>query len=341
MPLNSLADKKILIIRFSSIGDIVLTTPVIRCLKLQTRAEIHFVTKKSYHSILANNPYVDKVYTIEKDVNEILSTLKTEAYDYLIDLHKNLRSNELAYKLGVKRYAFNKINLQKWLMVNTKINRLPDVHIVDRYLETVKSFGVVNDGEGLDYFVPKEDHVNLKDFFQKETNFNSAEPYIAFAIGAAHATKRLPIEKIIAICKAIQQPIVLLGGPDEQQIGEKIAQEAGNFVFNACGRCNLNQSASLISQSKQVISHDTGMMHIAAAFQKRILSIWGNTIPAFGMYPYYKKGVNEGEIVEVKGLSCRPCSKIGYDQCPKGHFKCMNDINITKIVNHLSIANNK
>lgn len=310
---------KILIIRFSSIGDIVLTTPVVRCLKLQLGAEVHFLTKKSFVGILKSNPYIDKVFSIEKKTNEVETELKAEQYDYVIDLHKNLRSLQIKRFLDTKSSSFDKINIHKWLIVNTKINILPKNHIVDRYLETVKFLGVTNDLKGLDYFIPSQDEVIIK------------EEYIAFVIGAAHATKRLPTEKIIEICKKINYPIFLLGGKDERETGAQIASASGNHVKNTCGEYNLNQSASLVRQAVCVVSHDTGLMHIAAAFQKNIISIWGNTIPEFGMYPYFSSGEGNNISVEVKNLACRPCSKIGYDSCPRKHFKCMNEINTSEV----------
>lgn len=318
--------KKILIIRFSSIGDIVLTTPVVRVLKQQLGAEIHYLTKASFKSVLEANPYIDTLICIQKEVHEVMRQLKSNQYDLIIDLHKNLRSLRVKNALGVKSYAFDKINVQKWLMVNFKFNRLPEFHIVDRYLATTTSLGVQNDGKGLDYFIPKKDEVDLGTALP-----TSHKNYIAFVIGAALATKRLPNHKIIAICKAINQPIILLGGPAEKATGAIIAEDAGAHVINCCGGFNLNQSASLVQQAEVVISHDTGLMHIAAAFRKRIISIWGNTIPEFGMYPYYGSGEDLNTTVEVSNLACRPCSKIGYASCPKGHFKCMEEIDVARI----------
>ena len=327
---------KILIIRFSSIGDIVLTSPVIRCLKKQTGTEIHYLTKKNFEKILISNPYVDKVFSIEKEISEVITDLKSMNYDYVIDLHKNLRSLHVKKALGVKSFSFNKLNIEKWLMVNLKINRLPNTHIVDRNLETVASLGVENDGAGLDYFIPKEDEIDLHEI-SKKFNFPIAESkYIAFVIGAAHATKRLPVEKIIDICNGLNLPIILIGGKEDFENGDIISTKSTGYVLNLCSKLNLNQSASIVKQAQVVITHDTGLMHIAAAFRKKIISIWGNTIPEFGMYPYYptasKEEVFKNNIVEVKGLSCRPCSKIGYNKCPKGHFKCMQMIDTEGII---------
>ena len=327
---------KILIIRFSSIGDIVLTSPVIRCLKKQTGAEIHYLTKKNFEKILSSNPHVDKVYSIEREISEVITDLKSMDYDYVIDLHKNLRSLHVKKALGVKSFSFNKLNIEKWLMVNLKINRLTNTHIVDRNLKTIESLGVKNDGEGLDYFIPKEDEIDLNIIIQKHKFPIADSNYIAFVIGAAHATKRLPVEKIIDICNGINLPVILLGGKEDFENGELISTKSIGYVLNLCSKLNLNQSASIVKQANVVISHDTGLMHIAAAFRKKIISVWGNTIPEFGMYPYYPTSENEGifknNIVEVKGLSCRPCSKIGYDKCPKGHFKCMQMIDTDGVI---------
>ncbi|HMO38060.1 MAG TPA: glycosyltransferase family 9 protein [Saprospiraceae bacterium] len=322
---------KILIIRFSSIGDIVLTTPVVRCLRQQLGAEVHYLTKKSFRAVLEANPYIERLITIEKEVTEVVPLLKKERYDYIIDLHHNLRSWRVKRALGVKSYHFDKINAAKWLIVNLKINRLPPVHIVDRYLATIQALGVSNDGQGLDYFIPNADALPVGGTAFQEIFPQAlvASPFTAFVIGAAHATKRLPTDKIISICRKIQQPIILLGGPEDAPVGADIAAAAGAHVLNACGQLRLNQSADMVRQAAQVITHDTGLMHVAAAFRKKIISVWGNTIPEFGMYPYYPSGVNYSTVLEVNGLSCRPCSKIGHSRCPKGHFRCMREIEET------------
>ena len=179
----------------------------------------------------------------------------------------------------------------------------------------------------MDFFIPKKDKVNLNELPVTHQN-----EYIAFAIGAQHSTKRLPIEKIISICQKINHPIILLGGKEDSETAQKIANAVGELVYNACGKYNINQSAALVKQSKTLITHDTGLMHIGAALGVKIISVWGNTIPAFGMYPYYPNNPEKFVIIENKNLTCRPCSKLGYDKCPKKHFKCMQDIDEGKIV---------
>ncbi|MEI6489885.1 MAG: glycosyltransferase family 9 protein [Bacteroidota bacterium] len=319
--------KKILIIRFSSIGDIVLTTPVIRCLKMQKpEMEIHFLTKKSFKGIVENNPYLTKVHCIEKDVKEIVKELKKENFDFVVDLHNNIRSMQTKTALGKPSTSFRKLNFKKWMLVNFKINRMPAMHIVDRYLQTVAQLGIVNDNKGIDFFIPEKDEVALSSIPVSHQN-----GYIGFVIGARHYTKQLPIAKIISICKKLNQPIVLLGGKEDIKNALEIEKALGTSIYNACGKNNLNQSASLVKQATKIISHDTGLMHIAAAFKKEIISIWGNTVPAFGFTPYLP--ASSSRMVEVKNLSCRPCSKIGYEKCPKGHFKCMMLIDEAEVVN--------
>lgn len=327
--------KKILVIRFSSIGDIVLTSPVVRCIRQQTGSEVHFLTKAAFEPIVSHNPYIDKVFTIRKKVSEVLPQLRRERYDAVIDLHRNLRSLQVKLALfQVRHYSFDKLNLEKWLMVRLKIDQLPKRHIVDRYLEAAAALKVRNDGQGLDYFIPPEEELDTDAWLASGGNDTRILPtgqepktiYTAFVIGAAHATKRLPREKIVEWCAKISGPVMLLGGPDDRENGEFIAAAAGGQVFNACGKLRLHQSASAVRQAQLVITHDTGLMHVAAAFKKPIWSVWGNTIPGFGMYPYYPKGMEAERRFEVEGLSCRPCSKIGFAACPKGHFRCMREI---------------
>lgn len=327
---------KILVVRFSSIGDIVLTTPVIRTLKTQLQnSEVHYLTKPAYASILQANPYIDKIHTLQNSLLKTATGLRKEKFDLIIDLHSNLRSNILATLLSVKRFQFSKVNFEKWLMVKFKINKLPNVHIVDRYMATVKELGVKTDALGLDYFIPEKDEVENE--WLPETH---RAAYVAVVIGAQHFTKRLPARRLIELCDRINKPIILLGGKEDFKIGEEVESffkkginsskeevlehELGKkaLIYNACGKFNFNQSASMVKEATVVFSHDTGLMHVAAAFGKKVFSIWGNTLPEFGMYPYRTKFV----VFENKKIDCRPCSKIGFNKCPKGHFKCMQEL---------------
>ncbi|MBI1221284.1 MAG: glycosyl transferase [Bacteroidetes bacterium] len=309
----------ILIIRFSSIGDIVLSSPVMRCLKnAYPDCHISYVTKKGYAKLLEANPYVDRILSLDDNWTSLKQELKNNSFDYIFDLHHNLRSKRLVRGLSGEYYAFRKLNPEKWLLVNFKINRLPKIHIVDRYLATTKCLAIEYDGLGLDFFIPETTTLPaLPD-----------RPFVAVAIGGQHRTKRMPLIKLIELIEHINSPLVLLGGKEDKEVADELCQKLPDqSILNYCGAISLNQSALILTKAKGLATHDTGMMHIAAALDVPIISIWGNTVPEFGMYPFYPKssaGARNAKIFEVNGLKCRPCSKIGYDSCPKGHFNCMN-----------------
>ncbi|MDE3251468.1 MAG: glycosyltransferase family 9 protein [Bacteroidota bacterium] len=311
---------KFLIIRFSSIGDIVLTTPVIRCLKEQVPdAEVHFLTKEVYRGLVNTNPYIDKVQVLGSSWDLMMHQLDHAQYDVIIDLHHNIRTLRIKKALSYARsYSFDKLNIKKWLLTAFKINRLPDIHIVERYLDTLSNFSVVNDGKGLDYFIPEKDQIRDTDL-----PMSHRFGYIGIVIGAALPTKQMPVHKLKELCAGIRFPIVLLGGPEDKKAGDEIAAIDPIGIYNSCGKFSINESAHMVQLARLIITHDTGLMHIAAAFQKPIFSIWGNTVPGFGMTPYYGTAEKKEQRFEVGQLSCRPCSKIGYQKCPKGHFKCM------------------
>ena len=320
---------KILVIRFSSIGDIVLTTPVFRCIKKQLPdAEVHLVTKSSFKIVTANNPYIDHFFYLDDDLTSVIKELKKQKYDYVIDLHNNTRSYRIKRALRKKTFTINKLNFEKFLLTNLNINIMPAEHITTRSLDTVASLGVVDDGKGLDYFIPVKDIVKEHDI---PTSHSAG--FITIVIGATYNTKKLPVHKLQELCYKIDHPVILLGGKEDNSDAEMIASVDPVKVYNACGKFNLNESADLVRQSKLVVSHDTGLMHIAAALQKPIISIWGNTTPVFGMYPYYgSRSDKQFDTVEVTGLRCRPCSKIGYQKCPMEHFKCMENQDIDSLV---------
>lgn len=322
--------QRILVIRFSSIGDIVLTTPVLRVLqKAYPNADIRFVTKPQYAELVAPNPYINGVFVLGNGLDGLAKELRDFKADVVIDLHHNLRTGILKTAVGGKWLAFNKLNVEKWMRVNLKMDRLPHVHIVDRYLQTLAPLGLKADGEGLDFFFPRG-------FAGTILPKGFAGPYVAVVIGAKYKTKQLPLEKLVELCDGSPKPIVLIGGEEDRELGQQVASGSKATIWNACGHLSLAESAWMLKQAAAVVTNDTGMMHIAAAFNKRIVSVWGNTIPEFGMYPYLPKG-GDSLVAEVVGLNCRPCSKIGFNKCPKGHFRCMRDQDIDTIKNYISL----
>ena len=335
---------KFLIIRFSSIGDIVLTTPVFRCLKNQLPAsEIHFLTKLSFKLVTSSNPYIDKFFYLDKDLDSVIDELRKENYDYIIDLHDNFRSGKIKRALKIKSFTVDKLTLEKFFLTNFHIDLMPGIHITRRSLNTLKYFGIKDDGYGLDYFIPKEDFVTEDDI-----PHSHLAGYIAIVIGATHATKKMPVNKLQELVGKIAFPIILIGGKTDFEEGEMIAEIDPIKIYNGCGKFNLNESADLVRRSRLVISHDTGLQYIACAFQKPVLAIWGSTSPKLDVEPYYgelfmkqQKGFIY-ENITVPDLHCQPCSKYGNKKCPLGHFKCMNKQDIDAIAEraHSIIKNN-
>ncbi len=322
---------KILILRFSSIGDIVLTTPVVRCLKEQIPdTEIHYCTKEKFRSLVASNPYVDKVIALGDSFSTLLDELFLEKYDLIVDLHKNLRTWQIKTLLfGVKSVSFEKLNFKKWLKVKFKKNFMPDIHIVDRYLHAVASLSIQNDGRGLDYFFTPG--ANLPDSI---ADILPKTPFVVYVSGGTYATKRLSKNRMHEMFTKINLPVVVIGDAHDNLLVAECLTGTDNKVLNLCGKLSLSFSSQIVKLASIVVTHDTGLMHIAAALKKPVVSIWGNTIPQFGMTPYYPKDFNTDLtfVSEVTGLKCRPCSKLGFAKCPQGHFRCMEQQNIAQIV---------
>jgi ADP-heptose:LPS heptosyltransferase len=325
--------KKILIIRFSSIGDIVLASPVFRCVKKQLEnVEIHFLTKSAYKIVTSSNPYIDKFYYYNDNLKQLQEQLKNEKYDYVIDLHNNIRSNKIKKSLKTETYTIDKLTLEKFLLTNLNIDVMPNRHITQRSLDAVLSLGAEDDGAGLDYFIAKEDEVKPDDI-----PTGHLAGFIAIVIGATHFTKRFPVPKIIELCTKINQPIILLGGKEDVDSGNIITASNPTIIYNACGKFNISESADIVRKAKLVISNDTGMQYIACALKRPVLALWGGTTPDLDVEPYYgknfmaniKKPIYENVVLN---LSCQPCSKYGLKKCPKEHFNCMEKINVDSLM---------
>jgi ADP-heptose:LPS heptosyltransferase len=311
---------RLLFIRFSSIGDIVLTTPVIRCAKQQIPGvEIHFLTKLSMKEVTEANPYIDHFHYLDKDINEIIPSLKQQMFDAVIDLHHNQRTWRIKRALGVKSFSYKKLSIQKIILTTFGIDLLKKQHVTKRYLETLQSFGVVDDGKGLDYFIPNHTISVLNDLPEI---FKSG--YVGLVIGASYFNKKMPLEKLTDLIESIQSPIVLIGGPDDQKVAKALQAAFANRVFNACGEYSINESAMFVKHAQFIVAHDTGFLHVACAFNKPTVTIWGATTPALqfsALYPASSTVPRFDAI--VPNLKCQPCAKQGANHCPKKHFNCM------------------
>jgi ADP-heptose:LPS heptosyltransferase len=328
----------------------------VRCIKTQIPyAEIHFLCKPEYKNLIETKPYISEIHLFDKEntskkhfrhaefvsaspcyqeiagqarndanvISNILKELQNENFDYIIDLQNNHRSRKLCGKLKVPHAHFPKLNVRKWLLVNFKINKMPNIHVVDRYFTATKILPVPieNDNQGLDFFINEKD-------YEKTNTYNIPQPFITIVMGSRHKTKQLPLPILVEICKKINSHIVLLGGKEDIETANNLCSQVEENVTNLCGQLSLRESAACIDLSKTVLTGDTGLMHIAAARNKPIVSVWGNTVPAFGMYPYMPQHPDNYCIIENKNLRCRPCSKLGFEKCPKKHFKCMTKIDV-------------
>lgn len=326
---------KVLVICGSTLADVVFATPVIRALKVQVDdVDLHVLADISTSFPLEENPYVDNIHYAEETVWRNYQNLKQQKYNIVVNLSEEWRSAFLVILLNIKSYSLKTIRWKRWLMVNLKIDQLPNKHLVHRMFEGVEELELKPDELGLDYFIPEKDKVSrewLPKAFWGE--------YMVFCIPAAYNTRKLTIDRMIELCDKINKPIVLLGGKEDFEIGEVVSSFFGKsvsltydegllqlnkrtIVYNACGKFNFNQMASVIKQSRAVFTFDNEFIPVASALKKEIFGLWGNTILMFGKYPYRTKFT----VLENNRIECRPCTSKGFAKCPKGHFKCMNRI---------------
>lgn len=319
---------KILVIRFSSIGDIVLTTPAIRCIRQQVPgASVFLATKWDYRMVTEANPHIDGFVYLRDDFNAFQEECRSHSFDAVVDLHNNFRSMKVRRAIKAPSFPVNKLNVEKFMLTSLKMDVMPDSHFAARCLEAVAPLGVVDDGLGLDYFIPEENRIKDLDL-----PMSHRAGFLALVIGATHATKKMTVSQWKELAAGLRHPLVLLGGAGEKEMGEQIASADPVKIYNACGKFNINESADLVRHARFVITHDTGLMHVAAAFQKPIIAIWGNTDPRLGMNPYYGKFSRQKYWNAEVGLWCRPCSKIGFERCPLFHFNCMKKQDVSAMI---------
>lgn len=316
-----------------------MTSPIIRCIKDQLKTDLHFLTKSKYRSVLEFNVYIDKLYCFEKDWAEHKQTLFDEKYNLVIDLHKTPRSYRLRSVLKCPFVSFKKFTLEKWMFLNLRIDHLPQGHLVDQFFSAVAQLKVENDDQGIELYIDDDSERSMLNHLNA-LNIKSA--YTALVIGGAHLTKQIPIELCVDYINQSEEPIILLGGPLDVEKSKLIMEYSRRFVNNMVGQCRLLESAVLVRESQLVITGDTGLMHIAAAFNKKIIVVYGSTSPKFGMYPYLTKKDNTPLLLENDHLSCWPCSKSGRGKCPKGHMKCLRDWtgkDLINLINREAIRN--
>jgi ADP-heptose:LPS heptosyltransferase len=317
---------KILIIRLSSIGDIVLTSPIVRALhRSYPAAELHFLTKKAFAGLVQHDPRIAQVHAFAGDLGATIAALKAERFDLVVDLHRNIRSRLIKLRLGVRAVTYSKDRWSVLLRTKLGLGKLPRVHTVERYARALRPLGCALDDAGLEFFLPAEARTMAADIAAR----NFAEAPVAVVLGGNYATKRWPRAYFVELLNRLAQPVLLLGGKPEAEDAAWIAQRLSVPCYNAVAQYDLLLSAALLERCRFVITHDTGLMHIATALGCKIFSIWGNTVPELGFAPYK---ATLSVVIENKAVECRPCTKLGYEKCPKGHFKCMLDLKPTQVL---------
>jgi len=308
--------KKILVIRLSSLGDIILSFPLLKKLKEKfPEAEIHFLTKKNYEEIVSINPNVDKVILLDKSLTNLRSRIKNEDYELIVDIHKNFRSFFVSMFNGNKAVRYKKGNFQKFLLVNFKVNLFKKIIPVYRkYLLTVSNY------------LNNEDYNFSISGLQFSKGNITGLNYIVLAPSSRHFTKTYPADKFIEYIKGLGEKKVVLVGDDsmkDKNICEYIEMKCSN-ILNLCGKLNIMALANILYNSEYVVCNDSAILHFSEALGKRVVAIFGSTVKEFGFYPQLKDSL----AIENKNLKCRPCSHIGRKSCPEKHFKCMLEIMI-------------
>jgi len=314
--LNLTNINKVLIIRISSLGDILLTTPLVRSLKkINPNCEIDFLLLHEFKDIYLNNPHIGQVIEFDKSKNKelLINRLKKEKYNLIIDLQNSIRSKLLRRDLGLPAVKFKKPNIKKFLLVKFKINLFDGIRsIPEMYSDSLNDFDL--DEEGLDLFINEETVPSLKESGNR----------IGFCPGAKHFTKRWPKDNYVDLGNILTKAgyeIVLIGGRDDSQLCSEISSRIPGSL-NCCSDNNLYQSALDMKMCRLIVCNDTGLMHTATAMKVPVVTIFGSSVKEFGFSPYKSKSA----ILENNSLSGSPCTLIGRNKCPRDHFKCMLDI---------------
>ena len=313
---------RVLCVRFSSIGDILLTTPLVRALKRRhPSAELFVVTKQAMAPLVADNPHLSGVVTLApgEPIGDLARRLRALAPTHGLDLHGSLRSAALRLLVrGPKWSGYSKRKLARTVLISSKIDlygkHLP---VAERYFEAARALDVRPDGGPVEFFVAPEAKETVAQWLEVR---GVTQPFAALAPGAAHATKRWPIahwQQLALRLSAAGYAIVAVGGPEDRGL----AAELGAGIVNAAGEFSLQETGACLARAKVLVSGDTGVMHMASGVGTPVVALFGPTVKAFGFFPY-----TQGAVVLERDMNCRPCSSMGTAHCPLGHHRCMRDI---------------
>ncbi len=339
--------KKILIVRFSSIGDVILASPFIRVMRSRfPKAQIDFVVKSEYAELVKFNHHLSSVIELKTpDPGELMALRKKiqgGGYDVIFDLHNSLRSRYLrAFSSATSVSVVQKHALARFLLITFKWNTYKAaVPIADRYFGTAQTFGVRNDDKGLEIFIPDESLFSVSSMMAKHRldRYNSV---LGIAPAANHTTKMWLQERFAEVAveavRARQAKIFIFGGQEDLQRCNEIASSINSSAsmeaaVSFAGKLTLLETAAALDFCDVVLCNDTGIMHLAAARQRNVVAIFGPTVQEFGFFPYGTRA----EVIEHNDLPCRPCTHIGSENCPQGHFRCMKDTTVDRVLRALT-----
>lgn len=317
----------ILVVRFGSIGDILLTTPLLRVLRhSHPGARITVLTKRAHTPLLSHNPHVHRVigFAPGRSITSLATELRGDEYTDLLDLHDNLRSRILRLLVPGRWRTYPKHRWARWLLVRAKRNRYRDRRpVAERYFSAARHLRAVPDGAPPEFFIGQEATEEVTEWLGS-VGLESASKMVALAPGAAHATKRWPVGHWLALIDRILHDgsaVLIVGGPADAPIGSELAAGRSRVV-SAAGRFGLQGTGALLQRASVLVSGDTGVMHMATAVGTPVIALFGPTVEAFGFFPY----TSRARVLELP-LPCRPCSTQGGPRCPLGHHRCMIDLN--------------
>jgi len=329
--------KRILLIRLSAMGDVLLTTPLIRMLKRRfPGATIDFIVKAQYAPLIHSNPHIDRVWMFfpERGFSEIwrhIRRIRSAGYDAVVDLQSNMRSWLLRTFSGARRkYHYRLGRGRRYFLVRFGMHRNERYSPIPlRYLETVSSWGIEDDGSGLE-FVVEEDAKQSVLSRLAEAGMNDSEQIIVLAPGAMHWTKRWPADHFAQVgdgFNRMQKHVVLVGGEVDREVCGRVERSMTSPVLNLAGRLSIQETAALLEASTLLVTNDTGVMHMGAALGKPVVAVFGPTTHHLGFFPY-----RTSSIVVERPVYCRPCSFHGTERCPLNHFQCMEQIHSSDVI---------
>ena len=315
---------RILLVRFSSIGDILLTTPLVRALRRRhPDAQLIYVTKRAMAPLVADNPHLSQVVALEPDepLTQLANHLRGLQPTHGLDLHGSLRSAALRVLVRCRWSGYAKRKLARTLLVATKIDLYRgDVPVAERYFEAARQLDVTPDGDSPEFFLSAGARERVAHWLA-ERDLAEA-PLAALAPGAAHATKRWPIAHWQALAERLRGAgyrIVVLGGPEDRGAAQQLGPPP--LAESAAGEFTLQETGACLARAKVLISGDTGVMHMATGVGTPVVALFGPTVRAFGFFPYHARAT-----VLAQDLQCRPCSTMGTARCPLGHHRCLVDL---------------